>query len=138
MITWKLHLKSNPKVVFELISTSSGRKSFWAEEAQEKNGKIHFLFPDGQTYVSHILKVIPDKKFELDYFCSLVKFHLETSKNGGTNLLLINEGVNETDYAEVHAGWISVLMNLKAVVDFHCDLRNHDPKKTWNQGYVNN
>ncbi|WP_106145871.1 SRPBCC family protein [Flagellimonas meridianipacifica] len=137
-ITWKLYLKSNPKAVFDLISTAEGRKKFWAEKATEVNGIIQFTFPNGQEYKGQILKTIPNRKFYLDYFNSLVKFNLEPSENDGTDLILINENVDESEFSEVNAGWISVLMNLKAVADFNCDLRNHDPKRTWNQDYAEN
>ncbi|WP_445382973.1 SRPBCC family protein [Robiginitalea sp. IMCC43444] len=137
-ITWKLHLKSDPNTVFDLLTTSEGRNNFWAEKAFKKGSVIHFLFPNGQTYDSQIIKTIPNKEFHLDYFNSLVKFHLEPAENGGTNLTLVNENVTESDFSEVNAGWISVLMNLKAVADFQCDLRNHDPKKTWDQGFADN
>ena len=137
-ITWKLHLKSDPKTVFDLLASADGRKRFWAEKATEHSGLIHFLFPNGQSYKGQIIKTIPHREFHLDYFNSLVKFNLEASENGGTDLTLINENVNESDFNEVSAGWISVLMNLKAAADFQCDLRNHNSNKTWDQGYVNN
>ncbi|WP_411030154.1 SRPBCC domain-containing protein [Spongiimicrobium sp. 3-5] len=137
-ITWKLFLKSEPNSVFDLLSTSEGRTKFWSENATEEGRIIHFLFPNGQTYDSQIIKTISNKEFHLDYFNSLVKFKLMPSENGGTDLTLINENVSESDFSEVNAGWISVLMNLKAVADFQCDLRNHDPKKTWDQGYADN
>ncbi|PRX54787.1 SRPBCC family protein [Flagellimonas meridianipacifica] len=137
-ITWKLHLKSNTQDVFSLLSTSEGRKKFWAERADEDNGVINFLFPNGQTYKGRILEMIPNKRFHLDYFDSMVKFHLKPSHDGGTDLVLINENVQENEFSEVNAGWISVLMNLKAVADFQCDLRNHDSKRTWDQGYAEN
>ncbi|GAA4277304.1 SRPBCC family protein [Aquimarina mytili] len=137
-VKWKLHLKSDPKVVFDLLSTSEGREKFWAEKATENNGVIRFSFPNGQAYNGQILKTIRNRKFHLDYFNSLVTFDLEPSKNGGTDLTLINKNVHESEFSEVKAGWISVLMNLKAVADFKCDLRNHDPKRTWDQGYADN
>ncbi len=137
-ITWKLHLKANPNKVFDLLTSAEGRAKFWSEKANEDGDVIHFLFPNGQTYNSQIIKNIPNKEFHLDYFNSLVKFELKQVENGGTDLTLSNENVPESDFSEVHAGWISVLMNLKAVADFQCDLRNHDPKKTWDQGYVDN
>ena len=68
----------------------------------------------------------------------MVKFGLEPTVNDGTDLTLVNEGVDEDEFSEVHAGWVSVLMNLKAVADFQADLRNHDPQRTWDQGYVDN
>ncbi len=137
-ITWKLYLKSDPKAVFDLLATAEGRKKFWAEKAVEENSIIHFVFPNGQTYDSQIIREIPNKEFHLDYFESLVKFQLAPAENGGTHLSLTNENVTESDFAEVNAGWVSVLMNLKAVADFQNDLRNHDPKRTWDQGYADN
>ncbi|TAI46947.1 SRPBCC family protein [Flagellimonas allohymeniacidonis] len=137
-ITWKIYLKSDPKTVFDLLTTAEGRAKFWAEKAEEIDGQIHFEFPNSQTYQSRILKTISNQEFHLDYFDSLVKFTLVPSENGGTDLTLTNENVAESEFAEVNAGWVSVLMNLKAVADFQCDLRNHDPNRTWGQGYVDN
>lgn len=137
-ITWKLLLKSNPKTVFDLLTSSEGIVKFWAEKSSKKDNRIHFIFPNGQEYTSRIIKHTLNKEFHIDYFNSLVKFKLESCENGGTELLLINEHVPADDYVEVSAGWVSVLMNLKAVADFNCDLRNHNDKKTWSQGYINN
>ena len=137
-IRWRLYLKSDARTVFELLTTAAGRKKFWAEEADEEHGVIHFLFPNGQTYESRILKLVPNSLFHLDYFDSLVKIQLETTEDGGTDLTLINENVADSEYAEVNAGWVSVLMNLKAAADNHCDLRNHKPDRTWDQGYADN
>ena len=137
-IIWKLNLKSKPRVVFDLLNTPEVRMKFWAEKAKQNQNKIHFNFPNGQTYDGRILVSKPHEEFHLEYFNSLVKFSLEPSENGGTNLTLINENVAESEFSEVNAGWISVLMNLKAVADFQCDLRNHDKEKTWDQGYVDN
>ena len=137
-VSWKLHLKSNPKTVFELLTTDEGRASFWAEKAAEYEGIIRFRFPNGQHYDGCILKRNPYHEFQLDYFNSIVEFQMESAENEGTELLLINQNLPENDFAEVSAGWVSVLMNLKAVADFQCDLRNHNTNKTWDEGYANN
>ena len=44
----------------------------------------------------------------------------------------------ESEMEETIAGWGSVLMALKAAVDHAVDLRNHDPERTWDQGYFDN
>jgi hypothetical protein len=41
-------------------------------------------------------------------------------------------------HAEVNAGWVSVLLALKAAADHGVDLRNHDAARTWSQGYCDN
>ena len=40
------------------------------------------------------------------------------------------------EWHEVHAGWLNVLLPLKAWIAHGVDLRNHDPGRTWAQGYV--
>ena len=55
-----------------------------------------------------------------------------------TDLTLTDEGIAAEDWAEVHAGWVSVLLALKAVADFGVDLRNHDAERSWDKGYANN
>ena len=47
-------------------------------------------------------------------------------------------GVPEADRMEVMAGWVSVLLALKAAADFGVDLRNHDARRTGEQGYAEN
>ena len=58
--------------------------------------------------------------------------------SGGADLTLTDQGISAADRVEVISGWVSVLMALKASVDFGIDLRNHDPKRTWDQDYVEN
>ena len=137
-VSWKIHLSAATEVVFNLLTTAEGRERFWAEEAREKDGVIRFSFPNGELYNGRIMSSVPNKEFQLIYFDSLVKFDLEPTENGGTDLTLVNEGIPEEDFVEVSSGWVSVLMNLKAAADFQCDLRNHDRTRTWNQGFADN
>jgi hypothetical protein len=65
-------------------------------------------------------------------------FDLADDGAGGTDLTLTDAGVREADYAETHAGWVSVLLALKAAADHGVDLRNHDEQRTWDQGFVDN
>jgi len=137
-VEWKLHLKTSPADVFEFLATASGRETFWAEEAPEIEGFIQFAFPNGSGYHSKIIKSIPHREFHIEYFNSLVRIILTPTAAGGTELLLFNEDIPEEDFLEVHAGWVSILMNLKASADFGCDLRNHDKNRTWDHKYVDN
>jgi hypothetical protein len=65
-------------------------------------------------------------------------FTLSDGGQGGTDLTLTDTGVPAQDRAEVTTGWVSVLLALKAAADFGADLRNHDPARSWEQGYVEN
>ena len=139
IIHWRLHLKSSPQTVYQKLSTNEGRAAFWAESAIEQNGVIHFVFPNQAEWKGRILEKVPLRKFGVEYYGgSITTFELESDGSSGTDLTLTDQGVPQEDRTEVIAGWVSVLMALKASVDFGVDLRNHDPDRTWDEGYVEN
>ena len=138
-IIWRLHLRSAPAAVYELLATDAGRARFWAEQAVERDGAIEFVFPGGQRWRGAILERRPPQRFVVVYYGgSTTTFELAQDGAGGTELTLTDVGVREADRMEVVAGWVSVLMALKAAADFGVDLRNHDQQRTWEQGYVEN
>jgi hypothetical protein len=92
----------------------------------------------GECYDSKILHIQPDREFHIVYFNSDLKITLAPSEENGTDLTLINEGIPDSEYLDTHAGWVSVLLNFKAVIDYKIDLRNHDIKRTWDQNYADN
>jgi uncharacterized protein YndB with AHSA1/START domain len=132
-IRWRVHLASSPEAVYELLTTEEGRAQFWAESAVERDGAIEFTFPNGMRSRAAVLAAETPTRFAVDYFGSRTTFELEPDGDGGTDLSLSGEGD-----AEVLAGWVSVLLALKAAADFGVDLRNHDPGRTWRQGYCDN
>ena len=138
-IRWRLHLKSPPDKVYAAISTNAGRASFWAESAKETNGIIQFVFPNGFTWDGRVLQANPPYLYAVQYIDhSVATFTLEEDEQGGTDLTLTDEGIPPQHRTEVIAGWVSVLMGLKAAVDFGIDLRTHDPDRHWDTGYVEN
>ncbi|MFX0113769.1 MAG: SRPBCC domain-containing protein [Candidatus Hodarchaeota archaeon] len=139
VIKWQIHLLSPPQVVHQALATSNGRAKFWAESAPEINGRIHFTFPNGLAWQGKIIENHPPHRFAVEYFGgSIATFELYENGKGGTDLILTDLGVPPEDRCEVIAGWVSVLLALKAAIDFDVDLRNHDPERTWNQGYADN
>jgi uncharacterized protein YndB with AHSA1/START domain len=138
MITWRIHFSSSPGDVYRMLSTDDGRAQFWAESAIEHDGIIHFRFPNGYTWAGEILEAEPDRRFSVRYFDGDVSFELLEDGSGGTDLTLTDAGRPVGDREEVHAGWVSVLMTFKAATDFKVDLRNHDPARSWDQGYADN
>jgi hypothetical protein len=56
----------------------------------------------------------------------------------GTDLSLLATGVDASIHMEMVAGWVSVLMALKAAVDHGVGLRNHDPSRSSTNGYADN
>jgi uncharacterized protein YndB with AHSA1/START domain len=137
-IVWRLHLTAPRQRVFELLATDHGRASFWAQRTEQEGDEILFHFPNGETLRIRILESTPFERFSLTYFDgSMVTFELHDT-GASTDLVLRESGVPADQISDNRAGWVSVLLNLKARADHGIDLRNHDPRRTWSEGYVDN
>lgn len=122
--------------MFAALDTDSERAAFWGESAVEDRGIVRFEFINGMRYEGRILERERPRLWAVDYFSSTARFTIEPGADGGTDLTLANSGVDPRDRAEVTAGWLNVLLPMKAWVDFGVDLRSHDPSRTWDRGYV--
>lgn len=137
VICWRIHLGSSPERVYEMLGTGEGRARFWAASAPERDGIVHFAFPDGTTHRGRVLEREPPTRFALEYFGgSRVQFDLAPDGEEGTDLTMTESEVPPAHYPIHVPGWIPVLLALKAAVDFSVDLRNHDEHRTWEAGYV--
>src|SRR5688572_4207127 len=118
-IVWRLHLASSPETVYQLLDSDEGRARFWAESAVETAGVIDFTFPGNVTWQGRILRRLMPFIFQVEYYGgSITTFTLESDGRGGTDLTLTDEGVPGLHRDEVVAGWVSVLLALKAAADF--------------------
>ncbi len=128
MPTWKLHFKSGPSDVYRALSTPGGRSRYWAD-APESDGTISFSFPDGSTTQARIEEAAQDRRYRFTWYDDRVlTFNLAPDDDGGTDLTVIGQdGPHLSDD-------VSILLRLKAWVDFGVDLRNHDDTRT--TGYL--
>ncbi|MDR3426169.1 SRPBCC domain-containing protein [Silvimonas sp.] len=138
MIRWKMHFISSPAKVFAALATDAGRARFWAESAPENRGMISFHMLNYAPFAGRVLAREEPWLFVLAYFGTIVKFSLQPDGAGGTELLLVATEVTESARMEMAAGWVSVLMAMKAAVDHGVDLRNHDANRSWLDGYADN
>jgi hypothetical protein len=135
-IRWKLHLGSPPEVVFTYLATDDGRQKFWVERSTSRGPDLEFIFSNGLRCNAKVLLSEAPRAISFLYFDTVAEFRLESDGSQGTDLTLTNAGVHESEWNEVNAGWLNVLLPLKAAVDFGIDLRNHDPGRTWEQRFV--
>jgi uncharacterized protein YndB with AHSA1/START domain len=137
VIRWSVHLASPREQVWTMIDTAEGRARFWAESAEERDGAIEFRFHAGPRWRSEIVERVPGEKLALRYFeGSLATFTLADADDGGTDVTITETGVPEDERLENFAGWVTVLLTLKAACDFGIDLRNRDPRRGWEAGFV--
>lgn len=134
-IRWKVAFASPPERVFAALATEEGRRSFWAVRAEERDGAIQFVFPNGVRCVAPVRASDPPRRFELDYFGARTRFDI-ASASGGAILTLTAENVPEGEWTEAHAGWVAVLLAMKAYVDFGIDLRNGEASLSWDEGFI--
>lgn len=120
---WKVHFNSAPSEVYRAICTPLGRARFWAESANETNGVIHFVLPGGRTDDAPIERAVQDHLYVVRLLGHNVTFTLTPDEKHGTDLTLTVEGSADP------TTWVSLLLRLKAHVDFGADLRNHDPDR---------
>lgn len=138
VIRWNLHFRSPPEQVFEALATDAGRARYWAEAAPESDGIITFHILNYEPFSGRVLARREPSFFKIEYFGTVVEFALAGDGQGGTDLSLLATGVDESIRMEMVAGWVSVLMAMKAAVDHGVDLRNHDPSRAWGNGYADN
>lgn len=136
-VSWRVQLASPVEKVFAILDTDTGRASFWADSAVEQEGVIHFRFNDGTEHTGRIRENVPHRRFAVEYFGgSIATFTLKADEAGGTVLTLEETGIPADWWVDHYAGWVSVLLTLKAAVDFGIDLRNKDPQKNWGNLFV--
>ena len=131
-----IHVDVSPDEVFEVLDSSDGRARFWAESAIESDGVIEFHFINGWTYRARILRRERPEVWSVDYFGGPASFAITSDGRGGADVVLTHEGIAPGEFADVFAGWVSVLLPLKVWLIARVDLRSHDPQRTWDQGYV--
>ena len=135
-IMWKVKLSQNPSAIFERLATDQGRESFWAERSVKTKDGFELAFPNGQTTHVSVLKAVEGQHLQVRYFGAPTSFSLEPISDG--TILTLKATVSDEEYIETHAGWVSVLLALKAQVEGGIDLRNHAQIYSWDEGFADN
>lgn len=115
-LQWRVHLNATPEGVYELLSTDGGRESFWAESSKAFNDEVSLAFPDLSTTTVRILLEHPPHVLEMDYFGVPTRFVMQRAGEHSTVLEVTASNVPAHDMVDLAAGWVSVLLNLKAVI----------------------
>jgi hypothetical protein len=85
---------------------------------------ISFVLGDGRSAECPIEQAVPNRSYRVNYVGHPLTFALVAGETGGTEVSLTLDA-DEHGSAEA----VSLLLRLKAAVDFGADLRNHDPAR---------
>jgi uncharacterized protein YndB with AHSA1/START domain len=129
--------------VWQALTTPNGLAAWWAERAEIEptdGGILRLHFSNRRILDSKVIMCRPPEYLAFVYFGGTrAAFELAPSPSGGTIVTVTDGGFSsQQDYAETLAGWVSVLLALKAQVDFGVDLRNHNPAFSWEHGFADN
>jgi uncharacterized protein YndB with AHSA1/START domain len=134
-IVWRLRLAAAPGRVHAAWLDPEQHARFWCERSERSPAGFRQEFADGTVGDCELVESAPPERIVFRYFGSRVRIEL-AARDGGTDLTLTCDEVPAHDFLDMHAGWLNVLLPLKAWVDFGVDLRNHDPARTWRERYV--
>jgi hypothetical protein len=105
-----------------MIATDEGRERFWCERCDQVGSLVTMAFAEGGSGTVAVCRAEEPRLFEFDYFGYRTTVLLDEDTEGGTKLTLTSQ---DRDH-ETLAGWVSVLLSLKAAADHGVDLRNHE------------
>jgi uncharacterized protein YndB with AHSA1/START domain len=142
-IQMSVKLGASRERVWQGLTTPSGITSWWAERAEIQpadGGLLRLVFPNRRMLDSKVVMCRPLQLMSFVYFGGTrAQFELEALPQGGTAVTVTDRGFSsQEDYAETMAHWTSVLLALKAHLDFGIDMRNHNPSFNWEHGFVDN
>ena len=137
-LRWKVSLSASIEQVYELLTTDAGRERFWSEASYRSGTRIELRFPDGSSCTADVVREDPPRSFALRYFGTLTTFDLAAVTGNCTVLEVRAHDVPPPDQPDVAAGWVSVLLCLKAHLNAGIDLRNHTASRSWQEGFVDN
>ena len=121
-----------------MLASDKGRERFWAERSHQHGELVALDFPDGSQTSMRVTVVERPTRLVVHYFGSETAFQLKAVDQARTDLEVTVSNVPPKELLDVAAGWVSVLLNLKAVLNCGCDLRNHDAERSWQTGFVDN
>jgi uncharacterized protein YndB with AHSA1/START domain len=134
-ILWRLHLAASPQSVYAAWLDPAQHPRYLCERSTRTKRGFRLEFIDGTIEECALEREEPPRRIVLRYFGSRVEVTVEPTDDGSDLTLWVTE-VPATDWIEVHAGWLNVLLPFKAHIDHGIDLRNHDTRRTWREHYV--
>ena len=135
--TWRVLINATAADVYRAVSTDEGRAGFWVATSRSTASGITLEFFDGTSWTGRMLRATPDRAVELTYLGGgTVVLEILPVSQSQCIVAVTDRPTNPVDWLANYAGWVAVLLNLKATAEFGVDLRNRDGARSFEQGFV--
>ena len=136
-LRWRVHLTVPPALLYGWIATDAGRSRWWVDRSHEADGLVELQLAAGESLFAPIIDRHAPERFVLRWIGgSEARFELRPDGHGGPDLEFALLDVPDERWSREHAGWAARLLALKAASEFGVDLRNHDPQRGFEAGYL--
>jgi hypothetical protein len=135
--SWRVNLSAPRELLFDLLTPDLESDPYRASTIGQFDGENGWIAPEGAHLKNATLDLLPPRRIVANYAGGgVATLDLTDDGRGGTDLRLTDIGQVAEDRTELVAGWVSMLLALKASVDFSIDLRDHDHRTFWTGAYV--
>ncbi len=143
----RIYINASPERVFN--AWTQGRELMrWfpikAESEAKTGGRLYYAWLGDDKLETTYIKVVRNRSIEFPFGSHGEKVRVKFRKKGSGCICELEQFDMKTDpktKASTHlgcaTGWAFFLANLKAYLEHGIDLRSHDPKMSYRQGFVN-
>lgn len=143
----KIEIAAKPEKVFRAWTDDRIVPRWFCVKAEiepKKKGRLYFEWLGGDKLETRIIDIKKNRLFLFPFGPKGEKVKLTIiplKKGSGLELHQYDMKTTPKDRWAMHkgceTGWTFFLANLKAYLEHGIDLRSHDPKKSYRQGYIN-
>lgn len=143
----RIYIKASPEKVFKAWTHDKTVSKWFTEKTiiePRKGGRIYFEWLAGDKLDTKVKQITKNKKFVFPFGKNNLEVTVAFKKAGKGTICELRQYNIKTDEASkwsVHRGciqgWTFFMANLKSYLEHGIDLRDHDPKRTYKDDFIN-
>jgi uncharacterized protein YndB with AHSA1/START domain len=143
----RIAIRATPAQVFKAWTHDKTVSKWFTEKTMiepRRNGRICFEWLDGDKLEAQVISITKNQSFTFPFGRRGERVTVKFKKDGKgcvCELRQYNMTTSEKSKWEMHRGcmqgWTFFLTNLKAYLEHGIDLRDHNPKQSYRQDFVN-
>jgi len=143
----RIEIKASPEKVFRAWTDDKIITRWFPIRAviePRKNGRLYFEWMTGDKLETKVVAVRRPNRLVFPFGSNNEEVAVTIRKVPGGSLCELHQYGMKTDpgsrvtmHLGCQVGWTFFLANLKAYLEHGIDLRGHDPRRSYRQGYIN-